>query len=127
MNNDPNQLLRGPAVYAWLALIFIITLAAAFGVTTQHGQTTGAILVAIATFIGVWVAIATLSRLTSEKKKTLSVMTTTSALCACLGLLSIHAQTIRQIFSDIDIKTVIIVLTLAFTALLTFFIFRYNS
>ena len=123
MRKDSGLLLRRPAACAWLVLIAIIAVIAGIGFTTQHGATAGAILASIAALLGLWTALATL---TSENRKTNSVLVATAALCACLGLLASQAATIRQISADADAETVLLFAALAVTALLIYFVYRYN-
>ena len=123
MNDESNWLIRGPSAFAWLALIAIITAVAAVGLLSEHGPTAAAILAAIATLIGTWTAIATL---TGNKKKANRVLTTTAVLSAVAALLVREGDTIRQIVTDPDPETAILGAILIGATLLTYIIYRYN-
>lgn len=124
MNGDIDRLLDGPrAGFAWLGLIAIIVLVAAIGIVCGQGPTATAVLAAIAIFVGMLVALATLS---GKKKKTSNILAVTAALSAFAGLLTSQADTIQQLILKPDAGTLLVAVVLMVAFVLTIVLFRYN-
>ena len=124
MNDHSKQPITRPAVYAWLILIIIIAGIASVGVLKQdYAPTAATALAATAALIGISTA---LTSLTGRNKKTNTVLTATSALSAGLALLTSQAETIRQMVSAPELKTLIPAIVVLAAALLTYAIYQYN-
>ena len=124
MNGDIDRLLDGPrAVFAWLGLIAIIVLVAAIGIVCGQGPTATAVLAAIAIFVGMPVALATLS---GKKKKTSNILAVTAALSAFAGLLTSQADTIQQLVLKPDAGTLLVAVVPMVAFVLAIILFRYN-
>ena len=95
---------------------------AAIGIVWEHGPTATAILAAIAIVIGLFAAIATLS-----KSKGSNILAVTAALSAFVGLLVSQADTIQEIVTKPDAKTAIVSAVLLVTICLAFVIFQRNG
>lgn len=120
LDKDTDQVIKGrAATIAWLVLILTITFVAAIGILCeqeatavpaairipcQHLPTVIPVLAAIGAISGLTAVVATLQR----KTKTANGLAISAALSAVAGLLVRHAETIPQIFDEVDSQSLIV-------------------
>ena len=123
MNNDNDKVVNGRcAVFAWLGLAAIITIAATAGMAYGHVQTAIAVLAGNGVCSGLAAALATFSGQT----KTGNVLAVTAALSAVAGLLVKEAETIRQMVTKPDTQLFIVAGAIILILALTWVFFSRN-